>query len=161
MKTSLAGAAGLAVLAGALSATAAPSISRLTPPSALFSFGDPNPPVIARFLPGQKFDLQATVRPESGKTITAVVFKIDNVTVPGTVATTPGTVGGLPANTIVASLRAISSASVGTHTLTAIATQSDASTTTATGNFEVVGIQTIGKKAKNVIIMIGSNLNQR
>lgn len=43
--------------------TAAPTVSRLTPPSELFSFGDPNPPIISRFLPGQRFDLQATIRP--------------------------------------------------------------------------------------------------
>ena len=41
------------------SLTAAPKISRLNPPSDLFSYGDPNPPIIPRFLPGQRFDLNA------------------------------------------------------------------------------------------------------
>ena len=39
-------------------ALAAPTISRLTPPSELFASGRPAP-VVARFLPGQRFDLQA------------------------------------------------------------------------------------------------------
>ena len=55
---------------------AAPVISRLTPPSELFSSGA-SAPVIARFLPGQHFDLQATVRPDVGQTITSVVFAVD------------------------------------------------------------------------------------
>ena len=44
-------------LADAKLATAPPHVRRLTPPSTLFSIGDPNPPIIARFLPGQRFDL--------------------------------------------------------------------------------------------------------
>ena len=39
-----------------------PVISRLTPPSLLFSTGVEGEPYVARFLPGQRFDLQATVR---------------------------------------------------------------------------------------------------
>ena len=38
-------------------ASADPTVSRLTPPSALFSFGDTTPPIIARFFAGQRFDL--------------------------------------------------------------------------------------------------------
>ncbi|HLO95518.1 MAG TPA: hypothetical protein VK195_14495 [Burkholderiaceae bacterium] len=38
---------------------------RLTPPSQRFATGEPEP-VIARFLPGQRFDLQATVLPDDG-----------------------------------------------------------------------------------------------
>ena len=53
-------AAGLCTLG---TAVADPTVSRLTPPSALFSFGDATPPVIARFFSGQRFDLAATVRP--------------------------------------------------------------------------------------------------
>jgi len=51
-------AAALLALASA-SALAAPTVSRLTPPSELFSSGNAGP-VVARFLPGQRFDLQAT-----------------------------------------------------------------------------------------------------
>ncbi|WP_204313256.1 hypothetical protein, partial [Klebsiella michiganensis] len=59
-------------------AVAAPNISRLTPPS--------NPALatattLARFLPGQRFDLQATVQPDAGATITQVVFAVDGNTV--------------------------------------------------------------------------------
>jgi alkaline phosphatase len=151
--------AGVIALAGTLTATAAPSITRLTPPSALFSFGDPNPPVIARFLPGQRFDLQATVRPDAAQTVTSVEFKVDGATVPGTPAlVTTGLVAGVPAGTAVASLRAYSNSTPGVHTFTATATLSDASTATVTGNFEVVGIQTAGKKAKNIIICIGDGM---
>ena len=40
------------------------TISRLTPPSQLFAtHGAASGPMISRFIPGQKFDLQATVRP--------------------------------------------------------------------------------------------------
>ena len=62
-----------ALLAAACSAVfAAPVVSRLTPPSDLFSFKDPNPPYISRFLPGQRFDLQATVSPDAGQAIAGV-----------------------------------------------------------------------------------------
>ena len=50
---------------------ATPTVSRLTPPSALFSNTDPDPPYISRFLPGQRFDLQATVSPDAGQSITS------------------------------------------------------------------------------------------
>ncbi len=136
-------------------AEAAPVISRLTPPSALFTFSDPNPPIIARFLPGQRFDLQVTARPDAGQTITGVTFKVNGVPVPGIVSSTPATVAGLPANTSVWTLRAYANNVAGIKTLTADAIQSDAQTASATGNFEVVGITNQGKKAKNVIFLIG------
>ena len=67
----------LALSALCLHAIAAPSVSRLTPPSELFSSGQ-TAPVIARFLPGQRFDLQATVRPDdAAKSITSAQFSID------------------------------------------------------------------------------------
>src|SRR5258708_24045830 len=56
-------------------ADAAPKVTRLTPPSALFSHNDPNPPIIARFLPGQRFDLQATISPDAGQTISSAQFQ--------------------------------------------------------------------------------------
>ena len=120
---------------------AAPKVSRLTPPSALFSFGDAGAPYTARFLTGQRFDLQATVRPEAGNTITQVEFKVDGVPVgiaPALVNTslvTTGLVAGLPLNTAVASLRGYSNLVAGVHTFTATATQSDATITTVRGNF--------------------------
>lgn len=51
-------------------------VSRLTPPSELFASGEASP-VIARFLPGQRFDLQATIEPDPGQTITQVRFYVD------------------------------------------------------------------------------------
>src|SRR6266540_3289275 len=75
---------------------AAPVVSRLTPPSALFTFNDPGKPYIARFLPDQRFDLQATVRPDAGQIISEAVFFVDGSPVPGSVSTIPATVAGLP-----------------------------------------------------------------
>jgi alkaline phosphatase len=62
-------------------------------------------------------------------------------------------------NAVAASLRAYASATPGMHTLTAIATQSDGLTATATGNFEVVGIiANNGRPAKNIVIMLGDGM---
>jgi alkaline phosphatase len=160
------------------------TISRLTPPS--------NPVVagastLARFLPGQRFDLQATVRPDGNQVITSVEFFVDgasvgvvnNVATPNaaTCATdkaVTGNKGMMPATTlttatapavpvapcsVAASLRAYSNAVPGVHTLTATATQDNGSTTTATGNFEVIGITANnGRPAKNIIIMLGDGM---
>ncbi len=88
----------------------AATISRLTPPSQLFATGGASgSPVISRFVPGQRFDLQATVRPDPGTTITSVSFLVDGreVTSGPVNMQTAGLVAGLPAGTTVASLRAL------------------------------------------------------
>jgi alkaline phosphatase len=150
---------GAAIAAASFSSVfAAPTVSRLTPPSLLFNTSVSGAPYIARFLPGQRFDLQATVRPDAGQTITSAVFKINNVTVPGTVTLLTADVAGLPANTVSPTLRAHSIVTPGVYTLTVTATQSDNSTVTATGEFEVIAITTTGRKAKNVIFMIGDGM---
>ena len=146
------------------SAIAAPTVSRLTPPSERFATGinDPAAPMIARFLPGQKFDLQATIRPDTGTTITAFEFAVDGVAVPVTASTsgivTTGLNAGLPAGTAVVSKRGYSNLTPGIHTLTVTATQSDSQVATATGSFEVVGITSQGRVAKNIIIMLGDGM---
>jgi alkaline phosphatase len=139
---------------------AAPTVTRLTPPSGLFSYGDPSPPIIARFLPGQRFDLQATIRPDAGRTITQVEFFVDGASVGGTVALTPATAGGHPAGTVVASRRAYSASTAGERRLRVRATQSDGTTTTAEGNFEIVPIflNSGDPKPRNLIILIGDGL---
>jgi alkaline phosphatase len=150
---------GALIVAYPLAAT--PKVSRLTPPSELFSYGDPQPPIIARFLPGQRFDLQATVQPDAGTTITKVEFLVNDALVVGTVSMTPATVTGLPANTTVATLRAFSHSSTGIQTLTVRATQSDGLWTTAQGNFEIVNLGqglSQGGKAKNIIFLIGDGM---
>ena len=140
---------------------AAPTVTRLTPPSERFATGvnDPSAPMIARFLPGQRFDLQAT---DAGATITGFQFAVDGVTVPVTASTsgivTTGLNAGLPANTAVVSKRAYSNTVPGVHTLTVKATQSDGQTVTATGSFEVVGITNQGRPAKNIIILLGDGM---
>ncbi len=140
-------------------AIAAPTVSRLTPPSAMFTFNDPTPPIIARFLPGQRFDLQATVSPENGKTITSAVFKVDNILVPGTITLIATTVSGLAASSVAPTLRAYSCNTSGIHRFTVEATQSDSSVVIATGNFEVISLNTnAGTKAKNIIFCIGDGM---
>ncbi|MEI6053120.1 MAG: hypothetical protein WCQ44_10495, partial [Opitutaceae bacterium] len=77
----------LVALSGLLATTtlAAPKVSRLTPPSALFTYGDPKPPIIARFLPGQRFDLQATIQPDAGALIVGAQFIVDGARLNGSV----------------------------------------------------------------------------
>jgi alkaline phosphatase len=129
----------------------------LTPPSELFASGNPAP-VVSRFLPGQRFDLQATVIPDAGQTITSVRFFVNGFPVLGNVAQTPATSGGLPANTTIATRRAFSYLWPGVHTLTTVALQSDNRTVSATGNFEIVRITPGVHRAKNVIILIGDGM---
>ena len=95
--------AGIAALSALSAGADAASISRLNPPSALFTFGDAGAPYISRFLPGQRFDLNCTVQPDAGRTVTSVVFKVDGGIVTGTVPlTTTGLVAGLATNSAVA-----------------------------------------------------------
>ena len=150
---------GLAVaLTVTAQAEAAPTVSRLTPPSELFASGNASP-MISRFIPGQRFDLQATVRPDAGQTVTSVQFQVDGVPVSGSVGLmTTGLVSGVPAGTAVASLRAYANNSPGAHTLSVVATQSDSQRVTRSGNFEVVGITSGGRRAKNIIIMLGDGM---
>ncbi len=145
-------------------ATAAPIITRLTPPSERFATGvnDVAAPMIARFLPGQRFDLQATLRPDAGATFTSFQFAVDGVALPVTASTsgivTTGLNTGLIAGTAVVSKRAYSNNVPGIHTLTVTSTQSDGQVATATGSFEVVGITNQGRVAKNIIVMLGDGM---
>ncbi len=154
------GAPALAACLGTLSLDAAPSISRLTPPSDLFTFGDPSPPIIARFLPGQRFDLQATVRPDPGSTLTEVQFLVDGEPVSGQVSMVAANVTGVATGSMVATLRAYSNSAPGIHVLTVRARQSDGSVTLAQGNFETVPLGAASGlgKAKNVIFLIGDGM---
>ena len=154
----------LAILVGALPtlAEAAPTVSRLTPPSELFSSGRAEGPYIARFIPGQRFDLQATIRLDAGTTLKDFVFAVDGAAVkaaPG--ASSVVTTGlSLPkdVNAAVVSVRAYSHAKPGVHVLSVSATQSDGQTVQAKGNFEVVGQLPGGKAAKNIIILLGDGM---
>jgi alkaline phosphatase len=145
----------------AASVEATPVVSRLTPPSELFATGHADP-LIARFLPGQRIDLQATLRPDSGTTITGFQFIVDGQVVSAAAnassLVTTGLVAGLPANTAVASLRAYSNMQPGVHLLSVKAMQSDGQSVTASGNFEIVGIVAQGRPVKNIIIMLGDGM---
>ncbi|MEO8630130.1 MAG: alkaline phosphatase [Betaproteobacteria bacterium] len=148
---------GLALTA-ATQAFSAPSVSRLTPPSELFS-SQATTPIISRFLVGQRFDLQATVRPDAGQNITSVNFLVDGVAIGGAITlTTAGLVAGLPVGTAVASRRAYTNINPGIHILTATARQSDGQTISAQGNFEVLAATQSGRRVKNVIIMLGDGM---
>ena len=135
-------------------AAAAPAVTRLNPPSALFSLGDDTSPYISRFLIGQRFDLQATIQADVGQTITGAIFKIGSTPISGTVTITP--IGG---DKFSATLRAYSNSVAGVKTLNIEATQSGGLTATAAGNFEVVGVKlNTGRKAKNIIYLIGDGM---
>jgi alkaline phosphatase len=165
----------------------AATISRLTPPSELFASGNSDP-VIARFLPGQLFDLQATVQPDAGKTIVNFAFYVDGLPVTDrnnpVVAARTSIVGetgpadtcidesgettghsgcklvaGLPSNTVVISQRAYSKGTPGVHEFKFLGRQNDGSMVTAQGNFEIVGIErNAGGVAKNIIIFLGDGM---
>ena len=158
MKPNLLIAIALATAALANSGLAAPSVTRLNPPSALFSYGDATPPYISRFLPGQRFDLQATIQADAGQTITGAVFKVNGVSVAGTV-----TVTAIGSDKFSVALRAFSTSTAGMKTLTVDATQSGGSVASANGNFEIVSIVrprlTGVRKAKNIIYLIGDGMS--
>ena len=159
--TSLVRSAVLAVAASLalVSAYANPSILRLTPPSMLFSFNDDGNPVTSRFLPGQRFDLQATVAPSAGQTITDVRFFVDGLAITqGVTLLKTGLLATLPAGATVATTRAYSNLNPGVHKLYVLATQSDGTITWGTGNFEIVGITQTGRRAKNIILCIGDGM---
>ncbi|MBC7547712.1 MAG: alkaline phosphatase [Polaromonas sp.] len=142
-------------------AHSAPTVSRLTPPSELFSSANVGP-VIARFLPGQRFDLQATVRPDDpAKTITSATFAINGKTVYGTVAIKfcgKDCLPNVPSNAAVTTMRAVSAMKSGLNTFTVTATQSDGQAVTAQGNFEIIPVLAGGQKVKNIIVMLGDGM---
>ena len=149
------------VLLAATATHAAPTVSRLTPPSELFSSGQAAP-VIARFLPNQRFDLQATLRPDdAGKSISSARFSIDGKAVDTPVALRDCATGCLttvPKNATLATVRAVSVNKPGLHTFSVTATQSDGQTVSAQGNFEVVPLLAGGQKVKNIIILLGDGM---
>jgi len=143
-------------------AGAAPTVSRLTPPSELFASGNAGGPYIARFLPGQRFDLQATVRLDAGTTLKDFAFLVDGVPTRAAAGSTSVVTTGLTlpkdVNAAVVSQRAFSVARPGVHKLTVRATQSDGQSVSADGNFEVVAMEREGRPAKNIIILLGDGM---
>lgn len=148
-------------LANLSSSHAAPQVTRLTPPSELFSTGQ-KAPVIARFLPDQRFDLQATVVPDAPeKSIVKAVFSMSGVDigVPVSIKTCEtGCVAKLAKNASIVTARAFSLTKPGIHEFQVQATQSDGQIIKATGNFEIVPWQVGGQKVKNIIIMLGDGM---
>lgn len=150
----------LAGLIPALSLSA-PSVSRLTPPSELFSSNQPAP-VIARFMAGQRFDLQATIRPDQAdKTIKSAKFMIDGVEVPGTVSLFNCETHcrpSVPQNAGIATMRAVEVTQPGLHTFSVTALQNDDQSVKATGNFEIIAPVAGGQKVRNIILMVGDGM---
>lgn len=157
-------------LALATASQAAPLVSRLTPPSNALV---PTAATLSRFLPGQKFDLQATLQPDAGTRITSVVFAVDDQPVAtlnndgseadqfvaNTSLVKNGLVKGLKAGTVVASVRGYAQSKPGVHSLTVTVQDSSGASTTRLGNFEVVAIQARnGQPAKNIIFMLGDGM---
>lgn len=142
-------------------AAAAPAVTRLTPPSELFASGQPEP-VIARFLPGQRFDLQATVKPDASQKITAARFFIDGKPVAATVALrdcASGCTKEQPKDAAVTTVRAVSVDRPGRHEFSVEATQADGQKVTARGNFDIVPFTAaLGPKVKNIIILLGDGM---
>lgn len=159
-----------ALLTAAGAASAAPTISRLTPPSnPLVTTAHP----LARFLPGQKFDLQATVQPAAGTRIVSVRFEVDDRLVAElrddstgadqfsgeTSLVKNGLVKDLAAGSVVASLRGYANATPGVHRLTAVATDSAGERQARLGNFQVVPlVPDAGPRIRNVIFMLGDGM---
>ena len=150
------------LLSAASAVWPAQSVSRLTPPSRLFSVGDAEAPYIARFLPGQRFDLQATIRLDAGTQLKDFVFLVDGKETRPAEGTTSVVTTGLTlpkeVNAAVVSQRGFSVTKPGVHTLTVRATQSDGQVTQATGNFEVVAVSPEGKPVRNIIILLGDGM---
>jgi len=150
----------LATLAAG-TAAAAPTVTRLTPPSELFASGQAGP-VIARFLPGQRFDLQASIRPDAGQKIAAVRYFVDGRPVAANVSLRDcekGCVKGVDAATAIATVRAVSVEAAGVHQLSVEATQTDGQRVAARGNFEVVPFAAaLGPRVKNIIILLGDGM---
>ena len=144
---------------------AAPRITRLTPPSEWFRSGATDP-VVSRFLPDQRFDLQATIVPDPGTSISAVAFRIDGhpvlrgVAEQVTAGLNPVLGDGTPtpAGTMVASMRAVSESVTGRHRLRVEALQSDGQRASAEGEFEVESLTGRGRPVRNVILLLGDGM---
>ena len=153
-----------ALMACAGMAQAAPSVSRLTPPSELFASGREADaaPVIARFLPGQRFDLQATLIPDAGRRIVSARFEIDSkaVDLPHALRDcASGCRKELAAETAIATVRAVAVDKPGLHRFAVRVAQDDGQSVTATGNFQVVPLAAaVGPKVKNIIILLGDGM---
>lgn len=152
------------LLAGMSRADAAPVVTRLTPPSVLFSNNDPTPPITSRFLSGQRFDLQATISPDAGKTITSARFLLEGNVIPGAVTLSPANATNLPEGTVIATLRAFAESRNGVRKFSVRAAQDDGQQATAEGNFRIVRLTAAQpgdegeQRAKNIIILIGDGL---
>ena len=146
----------VAVSASAL-AGGAPTISRLTPPSELFATGSAEP-IISRFVAGQRFDLQATVRPDGDSAIRELQFFVDGQPVKGDVTLVAADAPGLPAKSVVATRRAFSMTRPGVHVLSARAVDERGQTVEARGNFELVALAANAHVPKNIIILLGDGM---
>jgi alkaline phosphatase len=143
---------------------AAPQVLRLTPPSYLFTGTEragPDGVMLARFLPGQHLDLQATLVPDAGQTFSSVAFSVNGAAVSGgqTEQTTSGVTPKLPPGTLVASYRGWSAPlQAGDYLLSVEARQGDGQTISASGELRVERLAGSGRKVRNIIFMLGDGM---
>lgn len=156
---------GVLGLMGAGMAVASPRVVRLTPPSEWFQSGV-SEPLVSRFLPDQRFDVQATVVPDAGQTIQSVEFRIDGAKLQRGVSEwtrtglNPTLADGqaTPPGTIVASQRGVSVTAPGRHRLQVIAVQSDGARVEREGEFGIEAPVGRGRPVKNVILLLGDGM---
>ena len=150
----VAGVTAMALAGASSSLFAAPTVTRLNPPSALFQFKDANPPYISRFVPDQHFDLQATIKADPSATITGATFLVNEKPVNSQVTITP--LGG---DKFSVTARAFSMKEAGVYRLKVVAVQNDETEVSAVGNFEIVKLTPVtGKPARNIIYLIGDGM---
>lgn len=145
------------MISAAVTARAQPVVTRLVPPSKVFADQKQEGPIVARFLPGQRFDLQVTVDAGAASRLDRVEFLVDGVSV-GVVTTFAGATATPSPTDWVATRRAFSCEEPGEHRITVKATDAAGAVATAHGNFEVVKIRSHERKARNLIIMIGDGM---
>lgn len=152
------------IVAWPLVVDAAPRVHRLTPPSYLFAGAEragKEGIMLARFLPGQRFDLQATLEPDEGRSIDKVAFRIDgkpvSMGIPETA--TSGLWKELRAGTVVATQRGVEAPEKpGDYLLEVEAWQSDGQVVRGRGEFRVEALPGGGRKVRRVIFMLGDGL---
>lgn len=131
-----------------------PRVTRLNPPSLLFAQGQTEGPMIARFLPGQRFDLQATISlPDAAMSVREVRFFVDQELVAGATSLTQ-----IDQRRWSALRRAFSLEQPGVHRFEFRAECADGTKLRTEGQFEIVALTERGEKVKNVILLIGDGM---
>ncbi len=125
------------------------------------AFADPTsvtlfPPVSARFVVGQRFDIRVEGK---GTGPFSAVLKVDGATKAFTGATDPTTTDGITTTGWGGfNLRGFSFTTPGDHTLSATFTDSTGTVTIAERTLKVIDVSGPNKKLKNIIIFVGDGM---